>query len=93
MLDDLSEDLKKILLVGIGAAAVTVDKSKDVIDELVKKGNLTVEAGKQLNEELKHNKDVQHVENIKSDLSKLSKEDLKAIKDAIASLEDESTSE
>ena len=46
---------QKILLAGIGTAAVTAEKSKEVLDELVKKGELTVEQGKVLNQELKHN--------------------------------------
>lgn len=33
----------------------TAEKSKDVLDDMVKKGELTVEQGKVLNEELKHN--------------------------------------
>ena len=52
---ELGEGLKKILLAGIGTAAVTAEKSKEILDELVKKGELTVEQGKVLNEELKHN--------------------------------------
>jgi len=40
---------------GIGAVAVTAEKSKDLLDEMVEKGELTVEQGKVLNEELKHN--------------------------------------
>ena len=40
---------------GIGAVAVTGEKSKELLDEMVKKGELTVEQGKALNEELKHN--------------------------------------
>ena len=43
---ELGEGLKKILLVGIGTAAVTAEKSKEILDELVKKGELTVEQGK-----------------------------------------------
>ena len=35
--------------------ATTAEKSKDVLDDMVKKGELTVEQGKVLNEELKHN--------------------------------------
>ena len=54
-MNNFSEDLKKVLLAGIGAVATTIEKSKDVVDELVKKGELTVEQGKALNEELKHN--------------------------------------
>ena len=52
---ELGEGLKKILLVGIGTAAVTAEKSKEILDELVRKGELTVEQGKVLNQELKHN--------------------------------------
>ena len=49
----LGDELKKILLVGIGAMAVSAEKSKDILDELIKKGEVTVEQGKVLNEELK----------------------------------------
>ena len=52
---ELGEGIKKLLLAGIGTAAVTAEKSKEVLDELVKKGELTVEQGKVLNQELKHN--------------------------------------
>ena len=46
---ELGEGIKKLLLAGIGTAAVTAEKSKEVLDELVKKGELTVEQGKVLN--------------------------------------------
>ena len=52
---DLGDGLKKLLLAGIGTVAVTAEKSKDILDELVKKGEITVEQGKVLNQELKHN--------------------------------------
>ena len=45
-MEKLSEGLKKILLAGIGTVAVTAEKSKDVLDEMVKRGELTVEQGK-----------------------------------------------
>ena len=54
-MEKLGENVKKLLLAGIGAAAVTAEKSKELLDEMVKKGELTVEQGKVLNEELKHN--------------------------------------
>ena len=54
-MNNISDDLKKIMLAGIGAVATTAEKSKEVVDALVKKGELTVEQGKILNEELKHN--------------------------------------
>lgn len=37
---ELGEGLKKILLVGIGTAAVTAEKSKEILDELVKRVSL-----------------------------------------------------
>jgi len=46
--------LEKILLAGIGALATTAEKSTEMLDELVKRGELTIEQGKTLNEELKH---------------------------------------
>ena len=52
---ELGNGLKKLLLAGVGTVAVTAEKSKEILDELVKKGELTVEQGKVLNQELKHN--------------------------------------
>ena len=54
-MDSFGENVKKLLLAGIGAVAVTAEKSKDLLDEMVEKGELTVEQGKVLNEELNHN--------------------------------------
>ena len=34
----LSDGLKTIFLAGVGAVAVTAEKSKEIIDDLVKKG-------------------------------------------------------
>ena len=52
---DLSDGLKKVFLAGVGAVATTTEAAKDLVDQLVKKGELKVEQGKVLNEELKHN--------------------------------------
>ena len=35
-MEKLTDGLKKILLAGIGTVAVTAEKSKDVLDDLVK---------------------------------------------------------
>ncbi len=99
----LSEELKKIILAGIGAAAITAEKSKEVIGELVKKGELTVEQGKVMNEELKHKvseKVKEHVtvstvhvtvpcdvESVKSAVAKMTPEELQAVKTQIAETE------
>ena len=94
MLDCLGEDVKKVLLAGIGAAALTAEKSKDVIDELVKKGELTVEQGKDApNEELKHDikeklklkKDVEQIGKMMEDLSA---EELAVLKAKLEALQD-----
>ena len=46
-------DLKKVLLAGIGLTAMTVDKADSFVKELVEKGRLTVEEGQDLEQELK----------------------------------------
>ena len=46
-------DLKKVLLAGICLTAMTVDKADSFVKELVEKGRLTVEEGKELEQELK----------------------------------------
>lgn len=45
--------LKNLILAGIGSIAYTYEKGMEIIDDLVKKGEITVNQGKQLNEELK----------------------------------------
>ena len=91
-MNSFSEDLKKVLLAGLGAVAVTAEKSKEVVEQLVKKGELTVEQGKILNEELKHNvaeklRDPINAETISKDLEKVSDEDLEALKAKIQELQ------
>ena len=75
-MERLTDGLKKILLAGIGTVAVTAEKSKDVLDELVKKGELTVEQGKVLNEELKHNIKKTVKDNVKVSVKASSPEEL-----------------
>ena len=59
MSDDLklTDTFRKIFLAGVGAVALGAEKSKAAIDSLVEKGELTVEQGKVLNQELKHKVD------------------------------------
>ena len=45
--------LKNIFFAGIGSLALSYEKTNDLIKDLVEKGKITVEQGKQLNEELK----------------------------------------
>lgn len=51
---DFGDGLRKVFLAGVGALATTVEKSQEIVDDLVKKGELTVEQGKALDAELKH---------------------------------------
>ena len=76
---ELGEGIKKILLAGIGTAAVTAEKSKEVLDELVKKGELTVEQGKVLNQELKHNIKESVKKNVNVTLKQTNPDELKEV--------------
>lgn len=53
-MSSITDDVKKVVLAGIGAAAMTAEKAHDLADELVKKGENVVAEGKAANEELKH---------------------------------------
>ena len=95
-MEKLSDSMKKIILAGIGAAATTADKSKEILDDLVKRGELTVEQGKVLNEELKHN--AGHAEkNEEADaadiLKGMSPEQIAALREQLAKMDEEKASE
>lgn len=90
----ITDGVKKLLLAGIGAVATGAEKSTEILDELVKKGELTVEQGKALNEELKHtvktnldaNKDAEPAEkkSVADILAGLSADELEELKAALA---------
>ena len=100
-MDCFGENVKKLLLAGIGAVAGTAEKSKDLLDEMVEKGELTVEQGKVLNEELKHNikktvkektgagKKETAAEDLSDLLDKMTPEQLAALKEQIQKKEAE----
>ena len=78
---------------------MTAEKSKEVLDELVKKGELTVEQGKVLNQELKHNikesvkKNVNvtlkpsNPDELKEVLGKMTPDQLAALKEQISKMQ------
>lgn len=71
----MKEELKNVLLMGLGAMSLTSDKAKELKEELLKKGSEMYEKGKVANEELKHNIEDKIKENVtvvyeKSDVSK-----------------------
>ena len=88
-MDHLTENVKKLLLLGIGAAATTAEKSKDIIDDLVKKGEITVDQGKVLNEELKRKASNKVSDAMLNRVEKLSKEERDALKAKLAELDSE----
>lgn len=87
--DNMKEDLKTILYMGIGAISETNEKLKDVSDSLYAKGKELYEKGLIANEELKHNinemmreKNINvtpRKEDILKDLNNLSEKDKKDI--------------
>lgn len=102
-MEKFSDNIKKVILAGIGAVAVTAEKSKELLDEMVEKGELTVEQGKVLNEELKHNvkKTVKEKmdavkpspeEKLSDLLDRMSPEELAALKEQISKRENEADS-
>ena len=94
---DITEGIRKIFLAGVGAVATTGEAAKSLIDTLVEKGELTVEQGKDLNEELKKSaKDkmnrhvtvhvVNEFKDVYSAVDKMSKEELESLKERLNEL-------
>ena len=94
---DITEGIRKIFLAGVGAVATTGEAAKSLIDTLVEKGELTVEQGKALNEELKKSaKDkmnrhvtvhvVNEFKDVYSAVDKMSKEELGSLKERLNEL-------
>ncbi|HAE44216.1 MAG TPA: hypothetical protein DCG37_01295 [Lachnospiraceae bacterium] len=93
----VTESFKTLLLAGVGAAALTIDKSQEILKDLVDRGEITVAQGKALNQELKHRmQTVKETEAEKKDetpkdfsklIAGLSEEDLKALKEQILKAE------
>ena len=51
---DAFDTAHKIFLAGVGAVAAASDKSTEMLDDLIRKGEETVKRGQALNEELRH---------------------------------------
>ncbi|MDO5323449.1 MAG: hypothetical protein Q4G06_05470 [Clostridia bacterium] len=80
-MDQLGEGLRKLILAGVGAAAATKEKSEVIFQELVRKGELTVEQGRVLNEELKHNLREAILENVTVNVLDMSEDIMSSVKD------------
>ncbi|WP_113853202.1 phasin family protein [Bifidobacterium xylocopae] len=59
---NLGDGLRKVMLAGIGALATGMEKGQEIVDQLVEKGELTVNQGKELNTELKRKADAKRQE-------------------------------
>ncbi|MGJ0847909.1 Polyhydroxyalkanoate synthesis regulator phasin [Tissierella praeacuta DSM 18095] len=82
----MEEILKKVFLAGIGTLALTYEKANEVVEAMVEKGKITMEQGKELNEELK--RAINKKEGTtNSELKDILKELNLATKDDIANLE------
>ena len=49
----MKDEARKLFLAGVGTAALACEKAGDVINDLIQKGKLSVEEGKELSQELK----------------------------------------
>ncbi|WP_066503901.1 phasin family protein [Abyssisolibacter fermentans] len=85
--------LKNILLAGIGTAAYTYEKAVDIVDDMVKKGEITIKQGKELTDELKK-RSVEGFDNANSNLKQtimnienMTQNELEEIKKKINELE------
>lgn len=92
---NISDEMKKVFLAGIGAIATSAEKTKEIINALIEKGELTVEQGKIINEELKHNlaenmkkhSPGKNTEDLLEKLQTLNKEELSILKEKLLEME------
>lgn len=81
-MDDL---LKNVFLAGVGTMALTYEKTNDLVKDLVEKGKITVDQGKELNQELK--RVVNNQSNPESTIDFATKEDIQNLNKRIDQLE------
>ena len=77
----LGEGLKKLLMAGIGAVATTAEKSSEIIDELAKKGEITWEQSKDLQQSVRgvFEKKGSEAEDLAQKIAKLSKDEFEKL--------------
>ncbi len=91
-MESMDNYLRKILAAGVGAAELGYEKLGDIIDECVKRGEVTVEKGRALNEELKRKcKDAVSGEGTapEVDVAKLSAEERARLLEKLLAMQDE----
>ena len=90
------EELRRLVMIGIGGTALAVDKVAEYVDELVEQGKLTVYEGKKLTEELIRNKkkdtsteERAEIEQLLLDMNLAQRKDIETLESRIAQLEAE----
>lgn len=83
-LPDFGEGLRKIFLAGVGALAATAEKGQELVNNLVARGELTVEQGKKLNSELAHKANEKS-----ASLKEQAQEATQTMRDAAAGIKDQ----
>ncbi len=81
---DFGEGLRKIFLAGVGALAATAEKGQELVNNLVARGELTVEQGKKLNSELAHKANEKS-----ASLKEQAQEATQTVRDAAAGIKDQ----
>ena len=92
----MNDDVRKVMMAGIGALSSAAEKTQETIDSLAKKGEEALDHGQAINERLRHKiKEIINDEkpeakpgkdDILSALDHLSPEELKAVKEKLHSL-------
>ncbi len=54
---NVTDPFRQIFLAGVGALAMGADKTQEILDTLIKKGQITVDQGKEIASELKADAD------------------------------------
>ena len=82
------DELKKVLLAGIGLTSMTYDKASEFVKELIAKGLLTVDEGKQLQSELKRKAKEQTAESQVEQIDNVyaTKQDIERLEDKLDQL-------
>lgn len=95
----IDEDLRKLVLAGLGAASVAAEKTGETIDALAKHGEEVLAQGKDINQRLRH--EIQKVikdtekpvttasgkDEVMDALDKLSPEERKAVREKLEQLD------
>ena len=84
---DFSDCMKKVFLAGVGAAASAAESVSDIVGRLVEKGEITVEQGKVLNDELKKDAKQKAKKHLFDALEKLSPEERAELKQKLEEIE------